>query len=280
MMKMDKAIQQEEEDILETLPEEYLELLFQKDRHGQWGQWIHGLIHNINGPLQNISILGEMLEQGQARISQPPPTTDSPEYGVWQQAAEKQAHRLKQLNQQVGLLGEMLQDFMQLHQVEQSDSEVDLKFVIVKLARVFRADPFFKHQVKLELQLNETLPFVRLRGRDLVPALVHIIDNALIAMRQSPEKRLTIQSRLKDKQIQIIIKDSGCGLPGKSGGGRMFELFHSQWHPSLAQTWANEKHFGFGLFAAQRLLSPYGAEVSLHHDGEGTSTVLTIPLPT
>lgn len=279
MMKMDKAIQQEE-DILENLPEEYLELLFQKDRHGQWGQWIHGLIHNINGPLQNISILGEMLVQGQARMNQPPPTADSPEHAAWQQTAEKQAHRLKQLNQQVGLLGEMLQDFMQLHQVEQAESEVDLKFVIGKLVRVFRADPFFKHQVKLELQLNETLPFVRLRGRDLVPALVHIIDNALVAMRKSPEKRLTIQSRLKDKQIQIIIKDSGCGLPEKNGGGRLFELFHSEWHPSLALTQTNEKHFGFGLFAAQRLLSPYGVEVSLHHDGEGTSTVLAIPLPT
>ena len=40
-----------------------------------------------------------------ARIKQPPPTTDSPEHAVWQQAVEKQAHRLKQLNQ---LLKKML----------------------------------------------------------------------------------------------------------------------------------------------------------------------------
>ncbi len=264
---------------LETLPEEYLELLFEKDRQGQWGQWVHGLIHNINGPLQNISMLLEMLIQGHARLAQTHRIGEQQNAEDQQTLTDKQSRRLNQLNQQVGILAEMLRDFMLLHQIEQSESEVDLRLVVNKLACVFRADPFFKHQVKLELQLTENLPFVRIFGRHLVPSLVHLIDNALISMRQAPQKQLTIRGYVEDKWICLLFKDSGCGLDPDCKGEDLFRLFRSHWPEPLQKSKRDEGHFGFGLYAVQHLLGPYGVKTSLKRDGEGTAVILRIPPP-
>ena len=255
-----------------------LDVLFEKDRLSYLGKIVRGLIHNVNGPLQNISMLVEVLTRGQdqmdglARSPQPVPRDK------WDTLSEKQRQRLTRLTEQVFLLSEMLRDFMVLQEIERNESEVDIKLVLNKLASIFRADLFLKHQVDLQLQMDEAIPLVRVRGRDLIAALIHLFQNAIRAVRESETKRIVIECRREDDRIRITFRDSGCGLPADEDVERLFELFHTRWPELSSAADTGEKYFGFGLFAARRLLAPYGAKAEIERRGDETLSILEIPL--
>ena len=182
-------------ELLDGMSEKYLDALLEKDRLCYLGYFVQGVIHNVNGPLQNLSMLGEILLKGQDSQDGFVHARCSGSQGEWQDLSTKQRKRLAQLSQQILGLADMMRDFMVLHEIERNETEVDLNLILSKLVNVFRSDLFFKHQVALDLQLARNLPLMRILGRHLIPALVHIFRNALTAMRDSAEKRLAIHSR-------------------------------------------------------------------------------------
>lgn len=264
-----------------TLSSHCLEALQYKDHLAQWGSLIHGLIHNVNGPLQNMSMLVEILGQMQSRLDAeiqkllPHPLPDE-----LNELSEKNKKRMQQLGQQVQLLGDMLHDFIALNEMEQNDTEVDVPLLLTQLTRVYRANLFFKHHVQLELDLTADLPHVRIPGRALVPSFVHLIDNALNALKTSQEKRLTIRCYPSSSDIRVEFKDTGCGLPPECSAGGICTLFHPRWSDDNQKyREKNRKHFGLGLFITQKLLNPYGVRVFLTSDQAETVVTVSIPTP-
>ncbi len=274
MMEHDKA----DRAYCETpLEEHLLEVLFDKDRFNHTGRLVRGLIHNINGPLQNVSMLVEMLIKGHTQMDRAACLGSEDFLREWSGVSEKQRQRMDRLTQQISVLAGMLQDFMVLQEIEQNESEVDVNLVLQKMASIFRADLFFKHQVQLELRLTDNLPLIPILGRCLVPSLMHIFGNALTALRTAPSKRLVIESRKKPGAVTIAFLNSGSGLDLTKSPDALFDLFHSEW-PGSTLADGGEKHYGFGLFAVRRLLSPYGVKVSLGAEEDMTAAVLEIPV--
>jgi len=269
--------------------ERYIEALFEKDRFSQVGKLIRGLIHNINGPLQNISMLVEMFIRGQDQLdhlvhkhSHDEEHDPSREFlKEWESLFGKQQQRSQRMIHQISAMTEILRDLMTVMEMERNEPEVDLNLALNKLVRVFQSDLFFKHHVELELRLTESLPIVRIPGRNLIPALIHLFQNALTAMKESPRKKLIIECR-KDLEvgcIRILFQDSGCGTGTCDGEDVLFDIFYSNWPQSIAKHEQEEKHFGFGLYAVRRLLEPYGVRIRLVRDGEETKAMLEIPIP-
>jgi signal transduction histidine kinase len=259
-------------------PEQCIDALIEKDRWNHLGGFIQGLIHNINGPLQNMSMLVEVLVRGQEQIASHR-EDDCPTRMDMGALQEKQSKRLQQLGTQITALADMLRSFMALHEVERNESEVDVNLILTKLAETFRADLFYKHQISVDLRLTKNLPLVRILGRHLIPALVHVFKNAIVAMRDSPEKQLTIESMSESGRIRLLLSDTGAGLEPGQDVERCFELFFSNWHTPDSPQAGEERHLGFGLYAVKRLLEPYGVEVSIDSSERGTTVTLDIPCP-
>ncbi|MGV8075286.1 MAG: hypothetical protein AB2L11_12110 [Syntrophobacteraceae bacterium] len=259
------------------LEEDLIELLFEEDRFSHIGRMMRGLTHNINGPLQNMSMLVEMLIREHMQLDLAVQSIGGDFLNEWNAAAARQRKRIERLPQQVSAISEMLQDFMILQEIEQNEAEVDVNLVLKKLAGIFRADLFFKHQVDFELRLTQNLPLVRILGRHIVPALMHLFENALIALREVKQKKLVLESRKLPGCIHIAVLDSGSGPDLTQGEDVLFDLFCSRW-PTSIPTEKNEKHFGFGLFAVRRLLDPYGVKVSLVREEDMTAALLEIPV--
>lgn len=262
-------------DEFRVLYEKCLEALFEKDRLGYLGHFLRGFVHNINGPLQNISMLVEILLRGldaQDRFMRSHSKADAEE---WDDLMAKQRTRFAQMHQQIAGLAQMLRDFMVIHEMERKGTELDLNLVLTKLTNVFRADLFFKHQVELDLKLTKNLPMLQIPGRCLIPALVHLIRNALVAMWNSPRKRLTIESLARDEKVVVVFKDSGCG--SMDDEQMWFKPFYSGWE-TPSRDGEEEKHSGFGLYAVDRLLAPYGAEIRFEPEAEGTRVILELPV--
>jgi signal transduction histidine kinase len=252
----------------------WIEFVLERERFSFNGAFSQGLIHNINSPLQNISMLVELMKAGFAGMDDLSCPHCEKEVEKTSQLVERQRQWLQKLDQQVSSLDNMLRELRVLNEIERNPTEVDLNLVVSSLVKAFQCDLFFKHHVQLELRLASNLPLIRVLARHLMPALVHLFQNAMIALRGVSERRLFIESRKGADRILLSIMDSGCGLnPGEES--RCFDLFYSGWSPAIQH---QERHFGVGLFLASSLLEPYGIEVELKRERQKTVASLKIPI--
>ncbi|MEM5788337.1 MAG: ATP-binding protein [Syntrophobacteraceae bacterium] len=252
-----------------------LRALHEKDRLSFAGRFVQGFVHNANGPLQNLSMLTEMLLSGldiQDRMFRAN-AGDDPK---WTEILAKQRKRLTQMRDQIyGLAGD-LREFMHLNDIERNGTDIDINALLSSILKVFRSDLFFKHHVSPELQLTKNLPRVKIPGQKIIPAIFHLIQNAITAMQDAADKKLVIETRGLEDHLLVRFIDSGCGLRECHDTEPLFHLFESRW--PAASDRAKKDHMGFGLYAARQLLSPYGCTVSLECGAEGTSAIVRIPL--
>lgn len=257
--------------------EHTLQMLLEKDRLSQLGRIVKGLIHNLNGPLQNLSMLGELLVKGQDQMDRlvldgMPDVSEQ-----WAAGSAKQRQKLQRLTRQISDLADILRDFTLLIETERNEAHTNLEMLIEKVVKIFRADLFFKHHVEVDLHLEGRLPNVKIKGRELAPALIHILQNAATAVRTSPVKKISIECHRKpDRSIHLIIRDSGCG-PGVEGHEPGTAGLFSRWPLEILNQEKDEIHFGFGLFAVRHLLVPYGVDISMERQGAETVVDLRIP---
>lgn len=254
------------------LMEQCLQALHEKDRLSFAGKFVQGFVHNTNGPLQNLSMLTEMLLAGmdlQDRLFKAGDDTK------WTETLEKQKKRLTQMRDQIyGLAGE-LREFMQLLEMERNGTDIDVNALLTIVLRVFRSNLFFKHRVSPELKLQRNLPQARVPGCNIIPVFFHLVQNAMIAMENSARKDLIVETCLEDKHILVRITDSGCGLGGCDPES-LFGLFESRWPE--ANRGVDSVHLGFGLYAARMLLLPYNCTVNIEEAPEGASALISIPV--
>ncbi|MFZ0929504.1 MAG: ATP-binding protein [Syntrophobacteraceae bacterium] len=261
----------------EIFIERYIRALIEKDRSNYSGKFVQGFVHNANGPLQNLTMLTEMLLSG-LELQDSLFRSISGENEKWSELLGKQRKRLTQMREQIYNLAADLREFMQLYEIERCGTELDINTILTRMAKVFRSDLFFKHHVKSELRLGKNLPHIKVPGRDLVPAVFHLFHNAITALKESPKKELIVESCMQTGEIVVRITDSGCGPPEEQHPDTLFDLFESRWQHRDSQAVSTDLHLGFGLYAARQLLLPHGISVSLERTGEGTSALIRMPV--
>ncbi len=196
----------------------------------------------------------------------------------WAALVEKQRRRLTQIRQQIFNLAADLQEFMQLYEIERHGTEVDINALLTRLVKLFKSDLFFKHHVECELHLAPNLPHIKAPGKDLVPAVFHLLQNGVTALHTSPRKVLLVNTSRQGEEILLQITDSGAGLPEGVDCETLFDLFVSKWETSESKDGSADPHLGFGLYAARQLLLPYGFEVGLAKSPRGTTASIRMPL--
>ncbi|ROR01919.1 sensor histidine kinase [Desulfosoma caldarium] len=240
-----------------------VDALAELDRPAHMGRLLRGLIHNINGPLQNISMLLELMDRHHAKIDSHLLVHTGPLAEALRPLCDAQKGRIQRTLDQVRLFSEMLKDFMVIHEIEVNESEVEVNLILEKLQCIYRADLFCKHHVTMEMRPAPKVPLLRIRGRHLVPALEHLMENALLSMRASTEKILILSTEVTEHHVVIRFEDTGCGLPQDRGPEELFEPFVTGWPDEVRKADKIFSHLGLGLTLASRLLRPYGATVSL-----------------
>lgn len=255
-----------------------LEALAELDRPAHMGRLLRGLIHNINGPLQNISMLMELMGRNHAKLEEHLQAQSASTQNTWRPLWEGQKGRMQRVLDQIRGFSEMLKDFMVLQEVETNESELEMNLILDKLSRVYRADLFFKHHVTVIMRPASKLPLLRLRGQDVVPALRHLVENAVLSMRASKEKTLTLCTEVTEDHVVVDVRDTGCGLPKDRSPEELFQPFVTAWPDEVRLADKASRHFGIGLTLAQKLLEPYRAFISLEpEESGGTSARVFLP---
>jgi len=108
----------------------------------------------------------------------------------------------------------------------------------------------------------------------LEQVLVNLIGNAMDAMRESPERVLTLTAERQDgagpSMIALQVRDSGKGL-SETDLQRLFEPFYT--------TKPSGVGLGLGLAICRDLVAEFGGELQAHNHPEGGACfVLTVPV--
>lgn len=261
--------------VFEPFPDDLLE----KERLCCMGEFIRGVIHNVNGYLQNLYMLGEILVDGQQRQDSFTQARCRDSREEWEGLSACQRRRLDKLSRQTAELAGRMKDLMLLGVAEPNERDVQLNLFLKKLVDIFRGDLFLRHRVTLDLQLEADLPMVHILGNDLIPVLVHIIHNALATMKDAPEKLLTVRSRHEEGFILLdfaafcrggekdCLPNEESDLPTKSKvvNGRTISP-------------RGEDRQMSDIFAVHRLLSSYGASIRVEDRVDGTLTTIQLPV--
>ncbi len=111
------------------------------------GHLVQGLVHNMSGPLQILSMQVELLRMTQAKLRQALPPEE-------QALVDKQEERLAQIEAQLERLKGLLEAIGEITQ--DSPGPVDLNQVVEKMLLFWEGDLKFKHQIPKEIDLSAT----------------------------------------------------------------------------------------------------------------------------
>ena len=119
--------------------------------------------------------------------------------------------------------------------------------------------------VQTNLQIDDTL-FVKADPQLLKRVLINLVTNSLQAMPEGG--KLTIKARNENKKyVQIIVKDTGVGIPEKVKPNLFTPLFTTK-----------SKGQGFGLAVCKRVIEAQGGTINFaSQEGKGTKFIVKLP---
>ncbi|TAJ79600.1 hypothetical protein EPO44_19190, partial [bacterium] len=150
--------------------------------------------------------------------------------------------------------------------------EVDLQPMDINMA-LEESIALVSHRASMENKriiknLNPVLPLVQSDMSGLEQVFVNILTNAMDAIEEKGEIRVT--SRLEDGLIKVEIADTGSGIPPENMD-RIFQPFFTTKPPG--------KGTGLGLSICARILSRLGGQITVQN-APGGGTRFGVSLPT
>ncbi len=241
-----------EEPSLSPDAQKLLAAFINRYHYSNLGVLLKGVIHNLNGSLQILSMQMELLQR---MLPQEEPKL--------QGQMEK---CLGQIDKFRGMLDLLIQKGV--HDEQDSPQALQLNEILEEELSVLHHNLFFKHQVKVRKELASPLPLLRGHYLELSQGFSNLLQNALEAMESSPQKELTVMTRVQGNLLRVSLKDTGCGIPE--------EIKPSLFQPFL--TSKGGKHPGLGLYITRQLFSPYGATFQVSSRPGETIWEVSFPL--
>ncbi len=244
-----------EQRILENI-ETLFNALKDRSRHSRMGSLIGGVAHNLNGSIQILSMQMEMIQKMMTG-------KDAKNHSS---VKEKMDLCIAQIDKLKSML-EVLRP-RECFDGAEGFRKINLNEVIEREIELFRHNLFLKHHVKVKKNLTARLPLFQGNENDFSEGLSNLIENAIEAMEGTTQKSLTLTTRASLDHIQMVITDTGCGVPDELRP-RLFTPFF---------TTKNGSHYGLGLFMTHKFLTPYGAIIEPFFKENETFFSVKIPL--
>jgi PAS domain S-box-containing protein len=119
----------------------------------------------------------------------------------------------------------------------------------------------------LDLQVD-TEAAVRGNPIELGQVLINLVNNAVDAVKDAPERRIGVTAHEKSGAVEICVEDSGPGVP-EDQRHRLFDPFFTTKPPELGT--------GLGLSISQQIARSMGGNLAYERAGDRTRFVLRLP---
>jgi len=237
-------------------------MLFQlKDREAQLartsrmaavGTLTAGIAHELNNPLNNISLNAEALHEGLATYSD--------------------AQKTKMLEDIVGQVERASATVRNLLDFTRVEKHVFVSLSldeVVREARRLLANEAEINRVEFRIEMPDDLPRVQGNPRDLQQVFLNLFLNGIQAMPKGGV--LTVRGRTNDLAVEVDVTDTGVGIPEENIGS-VFDPFFT--------TKEVGEGTGLGLAVSYQIMEKHNGSITLHSKvGQGTTFTVRLPIP-
>lgn len=233
--------------------------LKERDRLAAMGEMAAGLAHEIRNPLGSIKAAAQFIEGAGG-------------------ASAQQKEFLGIIVEEVGRLNRVVSSFLDYARPYQGNPSLgDPREVIERTLQLARAD--LPAGTRLDVQLPEALPDVRVDSEHLRQVLLNLVRNASEAMKGDGSVVVSARARggatisepgasERPSTVEILVRDTGPGIAAS--------VRHSLFIP-FATT--KEKGTGLGLAISQRLVESAGGRLEVRSsDRSGTTFAIVLPV--
>jgi two-component system NtrC family sensor kinase len=218
-----------------------------------------GVAHEINNPLASIAFCSEALESRLSHLLQSVALSslDRETIAKYLKMIQEEAFRCKEITQKLLAFsrgGELNRD------------ETDLVEVIQGVLDMVQHLPNWKNKRIDFRPLGPVLAWVN--GQEIKQVFLNLVINALECMDEGG--LLSITHRMHDGQIDLVFKDTGCGMTP--------DILENIFEPFYTRS-RTGKGTGLGLSISHRIISQHGGEIEATSDGAGKGSTFTVRLP-
>jgi len=210
-----------------------------------------GVAHEIKNPLASMSIHLQLMRRQLAGDCASP---------------DELRESLEILEEETERLNNIVSDYLIAVRPRNSNPvSANLNALITELVQFLRYE-MEQARVRVMPILDESIPAIPLDEGAIKRALLNLVKNAIAAMPDGGELRL--QTRMDGNDVQIIISDTGSGIPEEIQG-RIFEPYFT----------TRDTGSGLGLTVVYKVVREHGGD--LHMDsmpGRGTTFRISIPV--
>ncbi|EAQ13867.1 two-component system C4-dicarboxylate transport sensor histidine kinase DctB [Maritimibacter alkaliphilus HTCC2654] len=227
--------------------------LVQAGKLSALGKMSAGISHELNQPLMAIRSFAENGEQFFDR--------GKPE------RARDNLGKISELARRMGRIIQNLRAFAR----QESGPVTDVDLVdVIDASLEMTADKIHRHEVELVYD-RPHLP-IMVRGGEvrLQQVVVNLVSNAVDAMSDAPERRLSLTLDTDGPAVRLTVRDSG---PGIADPDRVFDPFYSTKEVGAAEG------MGLGLSISYGLVQSFGGAIKglNHPEGGAAFTVELVP---
>ena len=179
------------------------------------------------------------------------------------------------INQEASRLTHMINDFLDLARLQSgrirmAHQPVDIGELVRECCAVMQPQAD-QRNVRLEAEMTGELPALQGDRNRLKQVVMNLISNAIKYNR--PEGRVSAEARDVDGCIQLIIADTGRGIPEKD----LPHIFDKFYRVADSEGWASGT--GLGLSITREIVDAHGGRIDVESQvGVGTRFKLTLPL--
>lgn len=237
--------------------EQSIELLHEKqieaEKRASLGFLISGVTHELNNPLNNISLTAESMREDINELT-------IEELKEYIQDILSQSERAKHI----------VADLLEFVGTNKAAAMEKLDIInLVEEAASLVANQLRVSNINLKMDIPNAPFFVNGNKSKLEEIFVNIMINAVHAMKNSGLLTISAKPGKEHKNIIIDISDTGCGIPEKDMKN-IFEPFFTT-KPSGEGT-------GLGLSVAHSLVMKHNGDLSVQSKlGEGTTFTIKLP---
>jgi two-component system NtrC family sensor kinase len=225
--------------------------LIQSRKMAAIGNLTAGIAHELNNPLNNISLTAEALIE---------------DYDRW--SDDEKRKMLRTIEAQLERAGATVANLLDFTRRDESAFEpLAINDVLTRTVKLM-SNEMSLNDVKLDLQLGKNLPKVRGSAHNLQQVFLNLILNAIQAM---PDKgTLGIRSGVANGSVKIDVSDTGTGIPPEVQD-KIFEPFFT--------TKEVGKGTGLGLSVSYGIIKKHHGHLSVTSEvGRGSTFSVVLPV--
>ncbi|HEX9897040.1 MAG TPA: ATP-binding protein [Dehalococcoidales bacterium] len=186
------------------------------------------------------------------------------------------ATTINSLYEEATLLTRLVDDLQELALADASELKLVIQAEdisgVIKQAVVSSQSQASDKGITLLTDLPDKLPLCNIDSQRIAQVLHNLINNA--ATHTPREGSITISARESDKYVEVIVADTGEGIPVEELPN-IFERFYRVDRSRSRRTGGS----GLGLTIAKRLVEAHGGKISVQSEpGKGSRFTFTVPV--